>query len=648
MARSTTPDAPDLDYLLALRTELEALYQQDNKQIEDARQVREMAKPALSGADERYRLVDVDPRDPAIADEAFRTQASLTINRPKLSCKSGGPYAESDAAQTRTTQRENWTEEVLWAAGTRAPGQDTWRDAADACLFDGGAWTKLLWTKDDWTERYKLKKPADAAPQERLNAYSDDVEEAKKRLGPPFVWQHVDTLAVNPVWSNGTLSEVLEVTERPHYSTLRKYRLKRDDQGNICPGDLGQPQGKLVADSKVTFLEHWDERWVSYTVLGKNLEGAVTGHMVAQWKHRYGFVPYDFAPGLWMNHWRNRKTGWGISQTKRWLVEYRAWLRAMHAQYVARDLLSPLIRTRPEGAGALVGTDGQPLPRSDDAPMPGTMVNGDPGEDIKVIPYPRPENLEAHMQMVDKAINDLSSPQITSLDGLEGAGFAISQVLSYENVKTGQIQASLARMLKGTTQKVWRLTTDRVQETVWVEQTGEQSGYLGLGPDDLKHSMQATWEVNPERATDNLIKARYVHERISAGTMSPDQGIEFLGDNPDEVRLGIAKHELRQTDEYKLWQKVVVFQKAGRGDLLGKAALAELAAQQGTIPGVSPNGAPGQPGMPGTPDFAALASSPNGAGVALAPTNGMMGTSPGAVVPEAGAVGGMGVQTLAA
>src|SRR6266540_5645722 len=114
--------------------------------------MREIQKPALAEADKKYVLVHVDPRDPAIADEAFREQASLTLDRPTLQVKHEGD--ESDTAETNASLREHWTEEVLWTCGTREPGTDTMRDVTDATLFDGGGWTKLLWQKDLWELRY--------------------------------------------------------------------------------------------------------------------------------------------------------------------------------------------------------------------------------------------------------------------------------------------------------------------------------------------------------------------------------------------------------------------------------------------------------------------------------------------------------------
>ena len=68
--------------------------------------------------------------------------------------------------------REGWTEEVLKAAGQRLPGRDAVRDVVDAACGDGGAWCKLLFQADVWSERYRLSQP-DPSTYDRLT------EEAK-------------------------------------------------------------------------------------------------------------------------------------------------------------------------------------------------------------------------------------------------------------------------------------------------------------------------------------------------------------------------------------------------------------------------------------------------------------------------------------
>ena len=636
--------APDSMYIQALKTELQDLYLQQDQDIDNMRDQREMRTPAMAEADKSYVLVHVDPRDPDITEEAFQQQAMLTLDRPKISIKGG----EGDTAQTLATDREHWTEEVLWRCGSREPGSDTMTQATDAALNDGGGWAKILWQRDLWDARYGIPTPKGSDSADAYKSYDKATEEAKKAAGPPFAWCYVDPRAVYPQWSGGRLCEVLEVIEKPQRWAFRRYRLGRDELGNIVPEEYGQSFNEIDARrstvSTVQFLEHWDDEWVTYVVAGSNYHSQPTGMIVKQFQHGYPFgVPYDYAPGLTMNYWKNRKVGWGIGRTKLWLVRYRQYLRAMHAQYVARDLLSPLVTYGDTPATPITGDSA--LPREPDTMVhPGEILNLPPGRQLQRIEYPTAESLEKHMSLIDNAIRDLESPRVTTLSGMEGAGFAISQVLSYTRTRVGPIRHGLERMLQGQTEKLWALVETKAQEKVWVFYSGDDnnpSGYLGLGPDDLAQPMQVDWAVQAQLPTDEMIMARYAHERLAAGTWGKDEAVQYLGDNPDEIRRSIARDRIRASPQYQQWLDSMVFMRAGRGDMLEKAGEAEQLAQHGMLPPGQPQPGVfegGGPGLGTVPDMGALAAAPNGAGVAPPGMEQvMMGAQqPGGTLPAGG------------
>ena len=624
--------APDSQYLTALQTELGDLYNQQDIDIDLVREQREMRRPALSEADRDYILVHVDPRDPDITEEAFQQTAILTLERPKLSIVGG----EGDTAQTVASKLEHFTEETLWECGTREPGSDTMTQVTDATLNDGGGWAKILWASDLWSERYGIPAPKSGDNVDAYTNYDKQTEEAKKRAGPPFVWSYVDPRKVYPQWSNGHLCEVLEVSQMPRRSAFRRYRLGYDSQGNIVPEELGQSQNSIEAArnilSTVTYLEHWDDQWVSYAICGQNYQGDPTGYIVKQFKHKYPFgVPYDYAPGLTMNWWRNRKVGWGIGRTKLWLVQYRQYLRAMHAQYVARDLLSPLVTYGETPAAAVIGDDGLPK-ETDPTVHPGEILNLPPGRQLQRIQYPDAATLEKHMALIDQAIRDLESPRVTTLSGMEGAGFAISQVLSYSRTRVGPVRHGLESLLKGQTEKLWTLIRERAKEKVYVFSGGIDVGsgkaaaeFIGFGPKDLERPMRIKWSVEAALPTDELMQVRYVTERLNNGTFGKDEAVEYMGDNPDEIRRSIARDRIRASPAYQKWLDAEVFMQAGRGDMLQKAQEAEQMALQGQVQQGQPSlpGGPGPgvfEGAPGgVPDLAALSAAPNGTGVNAPP-----------------------------
>jgi hypothetical protein len=634
--------APDSNYVLDLMVELQDSFREQDSDIDEMRSVREMRVPAMAEADSRYQMVHVDPRDPDITEEAFQQTAILTLERPKLSIVSG----EGDTAQTVASKLEHWTEQTLWQCGTRDPGADTMTQVTDATLNDGGGWAKILWAADLWQSRYAVPSPQKGDDTDAYQAYDKLTEDAKKKAGPPFVWQYVDPRTVYPQRSGGCLDEVLEVREMTMRHAFRKYRLGRNSEGDIVPEELGSvtlPRdsnslGTRDPLSTVQFLEHWDKTWVTYMVSGRNFRNQATGQIVKQFRHRYPFgVPYDYAPGLTMSWMRDRKVGWGIGRTKLWLVKYRAYLRAMHAQYVARDLLSPLVTYGDTPATVATGTgDGLPRENMDLALHPGEILNLPPGRQLQRIEYADASTLEKHMSLVDQAIRDLESPRVTTLSGMEGAGFAISQILSFTRTRVGPVRHGLEALLYGQTEKLWELVRERAGEKVWVFYAGTGDGgsnaataeYIGFGPKDLERPMHAEWSVQAQLPTDQLMQVRYVTERLNNGTFGKDEAVTAMGDNPDEIRRSVARDEIRASEPYKKWLYAEVFMNAGRGDLLQKAQEAEQLALSGQVgagagaPGLPPGGPPGGPGPGvfegapgGVPDLAALSAAPNGAGM---------------------------------
>lgn len=677
-------DAPDEKYLLALQSELETTYRDQNLQIDRLRDLRQLATRVP--VPEELRLVPIEVRDPTVADECARVVATLVNQWPTLAVTPGKEGIES--LKANATEREAFTEEVLRIASYREPGPGTLQRVADGVVSDGGGCSKLTFGSDLWDERYSIpladwedeaaiagEKPEGKAPKRKDDTrgglsgktYLDAIESKKKGAGPPFRWTAVDIRNVYPVFQGATIGEVLEISERPVSSTFRRYRLRFDDQNNIVPQELGERQPVIEASqagagdlglsappSVCQFIEHWDDVWCSHLVLGVNASGARSGVIVDQWKHGYGRHPYFFAPGMFMGWWRNRKIGWGISETKRWLVEYRAYLWTIHANMAARDLLPPVSVELPEGASPIRGDDGQP--RAPEKYQLGMQYFAQPGE--KRTPWQFPNmaaGLREQIAIVTEAIEKLGTPRMNNDPGEIGAsGFAINQVLSEAKLRFDPLSQSIERMMEELTRFMWHLIRVKVRETVWVYATGEKSGWRGMGPDDLQSDVRIEWKLDPTLPSAQIIESRYWVEQVTNGFASRDQAIEAQGRNPDQVRFGIALDRIRERPWYQLLQETMVAAKVGRGDLVQQAWEAEQLAKNG-MPGPSPQ--PGQAegrtqggmGTAGVPDMGALAMAPNGAGAAPVPQgpgNGSVaGVGPGAVVPTQSAAAGM-VQTL--
>jgi hypothetical protein len=704
-------EPPDEHYLLALRDETRESYLNQDDQIDRLREQRTLQAKVPIPPEALF--VPIEIRDPTIADEIQRVVATLINQPPALTVTPGKEGVES--LRRNATEREHWTEEILRVAGSREPGPDTLTRCVDAVAGDGGGVTKFTFANDLWDERYALKlsgydgdeTPLTEEEEEELEAnrpqgkkprvskedglasrdYLENVEGRKKEAGPPFRWTAPDIRTVYPVFEGADVGEVVEVTSRPVNACFRKYRLGYDKQKNIVPEELaervpppeGTPPGvgSLVSNDaptgSVDFIEHWDSEWVTYYVCGPNATGKLSGRVVQQWRHGYGRHPYFFAPGLWMGWWRNRKVGWSVAETKRWLVEYRSYLWTIHAQQAARDTIPPVDVEVPEGAAQIRGDDG--TPKTSEVYQLGKMYYGVPG--TKRVPWQFPQvaaSLREQIALVTEAIDRLSVPRIEgNLGGIEASGFAINQVLAEARIRFDPLSKSIEKMLEEVTRFCWHLVRTKVGEKVWVYCGGKSTGWKGMGPADLKPDVRIAWKLDPTLPSAALIESRYHVEQVKAGFESMDQAIEAQGRNPDEVRFGLALDAMRASDWYKQYEQAYVLAEVGQGDLLEQqkeAEMAEQLAMQGSMqpplpgpgaPGANLNVAPGGMGTPQIPDMQKMLMAQGGVGAEgvemagateIGPPQGggMPGPGSGAlygapVVPEQSAAAGL-VQPL--
>lgn len=649
---------PDLNYLRALKASMLASYQVQDLQIDTMRQLREQTEPVP--IPDELRRVDAEMRDSTITDEVARVVASITHNDPTCQVT---PLRVTDIGQQNASEREHWSEELLLRdAGVKIPGVPCWESATDGCLADGGGWTKLVFLSHTWEQAYGIP----------FGDYSDDEgypskgksgaakyhgarEDTKKLAGSALAWLPVDVRSVYPVWDGNQITEVLEITERATLDTLARHHLGYDGKR----GEFYERVGPSISPSDtenlpptLTFLEHWDETFCTYAV-----ESGDVYHVIKSYEHHYGRHPYFWAPGLMHNHWRGRKVGWGVAASKEHLVRFKSFLQSLAIQEVAQQVGKPVIRRRANPAESMIGEN--KLPKDSEEWPLNQLLNWDARDEAVAWPVePITAALQQLIAMVSEEVDRLTTPRIQgdiAGGGLEGAGFAVNQVLTEAKTKHHPFVSSLERMLADVTRFAWHLVRDVVEEEVYVQWTDRgakrgrrHSQFLGLGPDDLAEGVGVKWEVHVEQPSADMIKNRYWNERLQAGTAHIDQVVEALGDDPDEVRRGRAMDRIRSQPWYIEAYDREILQGLRRGDLMRKAA--ELAAATGLLPGMPPEfaaqvmgqgGPMGGAGMPG--DEASLAFSPNAVGAAPI-QNPTPGVGPGAVVPQLAA--GAGIQNL--
>ena len=571
--------APTEQETRQLRSQLERQFKDDDEQIDEMRSVRFLEEPVP--IPDELRTVSVEVRDPSITDEIQRVVATLSLNDAAIQCVG----EEGETAERNRTLREHWTKEVLHQAGRVEPGLPTEKSAIDACVGDGGAWTKLLFVPDTWEERYGYTL---AEFNDDEDAFEEATEKSKREAGQPFIWKSVDPRSVYPLWDGTKLAEVIEVTKRPALTTLRRYGAKIE-RGRILPA-VSPSDSRSSAVQEIDFVEHWTETHVRYELqYGKS--SFSSNEMLIE--HGYGQVPYFYAPGIVPNFWRGRKVGWGVSQSKLWLVRFKSFLLTLAAQDAAKELGKPVGIETPDAGAPLLGPDGKPLTRMEW--NIGELYQLNSGQ--KFVEFPtKPINpaLKDMLGVITGLVENLDTPRVQSQigSGLEGAGFAINQVLTEAKTKHNPFAQHIEQMMEEVTRFLWHLVKVKVKEKVWVryEAMGDKgkmvSKWLAAGPDDLGQGVGVRWTLDPLLPSSKLVESRYHVEQVDKGFESMDQAIEAQGRNPDEVRQGKALDRIRASKAYQMYEEKIIFEDAQRGDIL--AELADIIAQTGQVPPQQP------------------------------------------------------------
>lgn len=596
----------------------------DDQRVERIRQLRQMKRPVALDQDMRFTNIESHSAD--IADEGFRIAQSLVINGIKVQVTPHKFGVQKYEKQADDLGR--FSEAWLHKVGKKHAGEETIYAVADACVNDGGGWSKLIYSPQDWELRDNVRRKDYASAADFLEAVENAAME-----DVPMRWVPIDVLSVYPKFNKGKLVSVYEITERPWAEMSKELNIGYDGWSII---KLGEPvemagQGVRLGDSRaphsLKVIEVWTE--TEYTVI---VCGPHNSYMAPVQLHGLPRVPYFYTPGLMMNWWRGRKVALSAGELKSWLVEYKDFLRTLQANAAMRDVFAPLHRERPADGAQLFGLDGRPI--TETKYNLGMILEGNLGEKVTALQFPDVSpNLQNEMKATNVDLQNLMTPRtradLGNVDG--GAGFAISQVVAEAKVSHSTFQRHLQETFTEVIALGWWLIKYKIQDKVYVESTGGD-GFIGVGPDELDKHVGLAVYLDPEQPSGKLIEGRFWLEQINGGLAYPEQAIREMGGDPSEVEFMLMRRQMMQSPWFTMLFQQEVAQSLGAGDILSKAHQAqELAANGGRGGGQAPGGM----GSQIVPDMGNQALRP------VAPGGGTPGAGPGAVVTEQGGAAGM-------
>jgi hypothetical protein len=478
----------------------------------------------------------------------------------------------------------------------------------------------------------------------------DDSREEFKKGKFPFAWQAVDPRGWWGWYSEGRLTECVEVSERTIGDIMGAYPVAYDGTtGKLVPANISEPYAPHGAPSnsyreRRTFIEHWDDTWVTYCL--------DDGTVLKQFKHGYGKPPYfpfyglsnaSADPGMEMESvvehivdmvklYDNLLTMW-----QNW-----AYISAYPMAFLSGPESSqfPFMDAPPDGVA-----EGQKGPELEI--VPGKITLLPPGYKAEwFVPPPIGQDVVRVSEVLKGFIEEVIPNVMKGLGAADQAGYAINQLIVAARMVYDPITDNAALALQQAMQFVWGLIEHKVGEKVYVwgqnpEDATRGNQWLGLGPDDIYRYYAVTCNIESLLPSNLIAEGQFGLMQQQGGAIPMRFHLErFLRvPNPEDLQdeLWVEKEINDPSSPLYAWMRNRALKKAEMLDLIEEAQRAEALAQVPLPTGIGQRMGeggmpPGQPvGMPGPQGQAPMP----GMGMPLTPQAPM----PSGGMPEPGPTG---------
>lgn len=519
--------APELE---ALRKRLEDYWAARNREIEWFR---------------RLRFMEIQPKVPVAYDSTViitpkahqiieRMTGTLTTNPIEITVP---PAANTTKAQEQSSKMEKWTKLALEQLQKQA-GQDNIERFVEHLLADAHACWRLLYTRDYWPKypRRKTGKNAETGAE-----YDKRTEEWKKGKPLPISWSTVDPLQVFPMFSEMGMVCVLESDKRDvAMLNPAKWQLKKKS-----PELWELMRQKAQAQGQVEFIQIWYRDVRIY---------AVDGEIVHRQRHRYGAPPYIYATGIGTT---SRESG----------------TMAVSVLFPLRHILPAFdtVLSQKLTACALYGwptpiwTVAKDRPRTYDAAgnptesrmeiVMGETVTKYPDEEIGFLEWKGSvPDIDELIVILDSMVKEAGLASVLhGVDQAGQSGYRLNQLISAARSKFKPITNHTERALEQLIRALWDIVEFQIKEPVYLYSKGKgNSGWIGLGPEDLNGYRQVEVKLSPMMPTDAYAKSSMTINQVKTGLLDVRTALEDLGrEQPEEIMDALLADEWKRDARVK-------------------------------------------------------------------------------------------------
>jgi len=581
-----------------------------------------------------YRATTMEVHAPLPFHTVKSIAAALSINPPRVRFQ---PTGVGDAAERNAELREKFFESsrirqeqeakmrlfrmFMWDVVAKGEGVLKTLERAKRAWAPYGPYARRLGTELDAEVGTGAM-----AQDERDRAFDRRTEEFKRTLPYPIVSAHVAPETFMYIKGESGFTLCVERKEIEYFDAAAKYSFGVDSAGRVVPEAMTTPRPHhmpILGGKKLTLLEVWDWEHCTYILQGPGDRGTEGGHIVRTLRHGYGERttrtlrgPYFHAFGITTSSGAPEYAGVSVLFEFRELYPLLNSLLCMLYQG-AYKYAFPNLREKPIPGELPNLPIGLTPPDGDQRQLPvqvGEVLHGDVDY---LNPPPLGDALTQALQM-GRNLVEPAMPQV--LQGIldnDQSGYAVNQAQYLASLMLDpaidNAEFALAEQVGFESWLIERRIREAV--SVWGEVVGQKgkSGWLTLGPRDLKGVHRYTVKLDPKTPSNEVIRARLHQELLAQRLETWEQAVEDMGNSPVEVEQAWLLYDLKQAPAVKAQIMQRAFQALGtldQGALGGDAAV-----ERALFPGAAgpepvagaPNDAvgqvyqPGQNGMPLAP-----------------------------------------------
>jgi hypothetical protein len=558
--KSTNSGPPDI---AGIEAEMESYWSGRNSLIDELEQIRFMQRPI-----EHPDTIEVEEVRSSIGYSIVERVTGMLTDNPRR-C-SVPPAAETQKAKDASEKIEKFAPVALDEVARISEDEPDARMIENLVAYGHGC-QKLVYAPARWAGFPRQKKGQDD------KEYNEAAEQWKKGRPLPIAWSSLDPRTVFPRWDELGLAMILERDERP----VIDLHPERYNRAKEFPElwEFDRLKGGL---STVHFSQLWTRETLTY---------AVNGQVVHHQRHNYGAPPYVYSMGTTTSNPDPTYRGLGLLFPLRYLLPYLDRLLSQKGTAVRIWAWpTPVIKHSMK----LLELN----PMSAEPPqievIPGKAVNLWGDSEVTFLTWAgngpdADEQLRLIMQMIERA--GLADVLYGQGVGSGDSGYLVNQLISAARMKLRPIIRHAEIAMERVIVLLLDVIEYQVGQTLHVYQYGKQSegqssGWISLGPDDIKGYRQVRVELIPQMPTDEYAVAQMAMNLKRERLWSRERAMQRVNvEQPETEKRTIAVEEFEDSPEVRAAVLPEVLKRFGFKVAPQEPAPADVLQQ---MPGLSP------------------------------------------------------------